>query len=120
MDDAEEDELRKLLAKRDRYIDELEAELTALEEDNDKRDDLIQSSQDKVAELQVQIKQLRLDSKDLVDENTQLEDQVNAHKSQLDAQKSKLAVTAKSSEDAKRLKKDGNQQLHRLELENQR
>mmetsp|Transcript_22137 Transcript_22137/g.46294 ORF Transcript_22137/g.46294 Transcript_22137/m.46294 type:complete len:1330 (+) Transcript_22137:96-4085(+) len=119
MDDVEE-ELRDLLAERDRYIDELEAELSAQEEDNDKNRDELRKFQDNVAELQVEIKQLHLDNKDLGRENTQLEDEVKTHKSQLDAQSSIIAVANKSSEDAKRRRKDGNQQLQRLELENQR
>ena len=117
------DEVRELyeaLAERDRHIDELEAELTAQEEENDKRrDDLIQSH-DKISELQVLVKELRLENDGLLGEKSQLEDQLNARISQLDAQKSILAVAAKSSEEAKKVQKDGNQQLHRLELENQR
>ena len=115
-----EDELRDLLEERDNYINELEAELETQEDGSDKLGkDLIQC-QDKIAELQVQVKQLRLDNDDLIGENTQLDEQAKAHRSQLDAQKGILAIASKSSQEAKRQQKDGNQQLHRLELENQR
>ncbi len=68
MDADEEDELRDLLAERNRYIDELEVELSTQEGENDKyRDDLL-ICQDKIAELDAEAKQLHLDNKDLVDE----------------------------------------------------
>lgn len=118
--DEEIRELYQALQERDRHIDELEAELTAQEEEDEKtRDNLIQC-QDQIGELRVHVKELRADNDDLVEQKTQLEDQLNAHKSQLDAQKSFLAVAAKTSQEAKKIQKDGNQQLQRLEVENQR
>ncbi|KAL7543911.1 hypothetical protein ACHAXR_013314 [Thalassiosira sp. AJA248-18] len=122
--EAEEEELRDLLDERDRYIDQLEAELSAQDEDNEKQrgesDRYIAELEEDNDKLQVLVKQHRGDNEDLGGEIEQLKDQVKFHKSQLDAQKGILALASKSSEDAKRLQKDGNQQLHRLELENQR
>ena len=114
--DEEIRDLYDALDERDRHIEGLEAELTAQEEDNDKHRDAVIQAQDRIAELQVLVKH----NNSLLEEIRQLEEQANAHKSQLDAQKNILSMTAKSSEEAKRLQKDGNQQLHRLELENQR
>ena len=123
MDDDGEISIRELfeaLEERERHIDELDAALIALEEENDKcRNEL----EDKITENQDSqnlVKQLRLDYDGLLKEKLKLEDQVSTHKKQLDEQKNILAVVTKSSEDAKNTQRDGNQQLYRLELENQR
>ena len=123
MDDGEIITVRELyeaLEERERHIDELEAVLLAQEQENEKcRNEL----DDKVSELQERQKllnQLCLDHDNLQKERTQLEDQVNTHKSQLDEQRKILAIASKSSEDAKKIQRDGNQHLYKLELENQR
>ena len=113
---SDDEELELLLEERDRYIDELEAELTGQEGDNEKiRDELI-LQREKIVELEAEVKQLGQEKKDLEGEKTQLEDQANAHKTQLSAQKNIVTQL----EDSKRIQKDGNQHLQRLETENQR
>jgi chromosome segregation ATPase len=116
-----EQELRELYAaldERDRHIQDLEyelengnsAEIYAIQQENSnlsaeleaQRDELIKC-RDTVADLQIQV-----------------EEHANAQRSQVDTLRTQLAQHSKASEDVKRLKKDGNQQLHRLELENQR
>ena len=118
-----EDELRELyeaLEERERNIDELEAVLTNLEGENDKQQDELDDKTQEVQELQSLIKQLRLDNTSLLEDKTLLADQVSSQKSQLDAQMNLLAASVKASEDTKKIQKDGNQNLYRLELENQR
>ena len=118
-----EDELRELyeaLEERERNIDELEAVLTNLEGENDKQQDELDDKTQEVQELQSLIKQLRLDNGSLLEDKTLLADQVSSQKSQLDAQKNLLAASVKASEDTKKIQKDGNQNLYRLEVENQR
>jgi chromosome segregation ATPase len=133
-----EQELRELYAaldERDRHIQDLEyelengnsAEIYAIQQENSnlsaeleaQRDELIKC-RDTVADLQIQVKQLRADNRELADSKEQLEEHANAQRSQVDTLRTQLAQHSKASEDVKRLKKDGNQQLHRLELENQR
>ena len=118
-----EDELRELyeaLEERERNIDELEAVLTNLEGENDKQQDELDDKTQEVQELQNLIKQLRLDNSNLLEDKKLLADQVSSQKSQLDAQKNLLAASVKASEDTKKIQKDGNQNLYRLEVENQR
>ena len=118
-----EDELRELyeaLEERERNIDELEAVLTNLEGENDKQQDELDDKTQEVQELQSLIKQLRLDNSSLLEDKTLLADQISSQKSQLDAQKNLLAASVKASEDTKKIQKDGNQNLYRLEVENQR
>jgi chromosome segregation ATPase len=106
---------------------ELERETQAVQEEKiglssdleQHRDDLIKCH-DAISELQIQIKQLTSENDGLLDEKLQLEDQVSAHKSLLDAQRTKLAQHTRLSDSFKKQQKDGNQQLQRLELENQR
>jgi DNA repair exonuclease SbcCD ATPase subunit len=132
-----EQELRELynaLDERDRHIEDLESQLEqknqieafAIQEENDSltveldkhRDELIKS-RDTIADLQIQIKQLRADNRELLDRKEQLEEDVTAHKIQENKLRSQLTQQAKTSEDVKRLRKDSNQQMQRLELENQ-
>lgn len=124
-------QLYQALDERDRHIEDLEAELeretqavqegkNGLSSDLEQhRDDLIKCH-DAISELQIQIKQLTSENDGLLDEKLQLEDQVSAHKSLLDAQRTKLAQHTRLSDSFKKQQKDGNQQLQRLELENQR
>ena len=116
----ESEDYEELVRERDNYIDEIEAELQTQEKENEKQRDENDRLGDTVADLQTLVKQLRLDNDDLTGTTSRLEEEVNAHKSRLDAQKNILAVAAKSSEEAKRIQKDGHHQLHRLEIENQR
>ena len=118
-----EDKIRELyeaLKERERNIDKLEAVLTNLERENDKQQDELDDKTQEVEELQSLIKQLRLDNRSLLEDKTLLADQVSSQKLQLDAQKNLLAASVKASEDTKRIQKDGNQNLYRLEVENQR
>jgi chromosome segregation ATPase len=113
-------ELYEALEERERHIDELEAVLIAQEEENENcRNELVDKSKE-LQDSQRLLNQLRLDNDRLQQERTQLEDQVKTHKTQLDEQRNALAVASKSSEDAKKIQRDGNQQLYKLELENQR
>jgi uncharacterized coiled-coil protein SlyX len=120
---AMEEEIRELyetLEERERNIDELETVLTNLEEENDKQQDELNARTKELQELQFAVKQLRQDNDGLLEEKSLLVETVNTQKYQLDEQKNILAVSAKSSEEAKKIHKDGNQHLYRLEVENQR
>lgn len=113
-------ELYEALEERERHIDELEAVIIAQEEENENcRNELVDKSNE-LQDSQRLLNQLRFDNDRLQQERTQLEDQVKTHKTQLDEQRNALAVASKSSEDAKKIQRDGNQQLYKLELENQR
>ena len=113
-------ELYEALEERERHIDELEAVIIAQEEENENcRNELVDKSNE-LQDSQRLLNQLRLDNDSLQQERTQLEDQVKTHKTQLEEQRNALAVASKSSEDAKKIQRDGNQQLYKLELENQR
>jgi hypothetical protein len=118
-----EEEIRELyeaLEERERNIDELEAVLTNLEGENDKQQDELNARTKELQELQFAVKQLRQDNDGLLEEKSLLVETVNTQKYQLDEQKNLLAVSAKASEEAKKTQKDGNQNLYRLEVENQR
>jgi len=120
---AMEEEIRELyeaLEERERNIDELEAVLTNLEGENDKQQDELNARTKELQELQFAVKQLRQDNDGLLEEKSLLVETVNTQKYQLDEQKNLLAVSAKASEEAKKTQKDGNQNLYRLEVENQR
>ena len=113
-------ELYEALEERERHIDELEAVIIAQEEENENcRNELVDKSNE-LQDSQRLLNQLRFDNDRLQQERTQLEDQVKTHKTQSDEQRNALAVASKSSEDAKKMQRDGNQQLYKLELENQR
>ena len=128
-----EEEIRELYAaldERDQHIANLEADKVVvldLQEENERvtaevenhREELIRS-RDTISELQTQLKHLREDHVELVQSKQQLEEEASAHKSHVDSLRSQLTQHAKASEDIKRLRKDGNQQLQSLELENQR
>jgi len=113
-------ELYDALEERGHHIDELEAVLVTQEEENEKCRNELDDKVNELKESQKLFNQLRLDHDSLLKERTQLEDQVKIHKTQLDEQKNILAVASKSSEDAKKIQRDGNQQLYKLELETQR
>ncbi|KAL9184583.1 hypothetical protein ACHAXT_012553 [Thalassiosira profunda] len=115
-----EAELRALLDERDRYLDDLENELAALEAENERLQDAAIVDQSKLSECQTTLKTLRSDNDELIGENARLEDEVTAQKSRLDAQKRVLAAAANTSDEQKRVQRDSNKQLHRLELENER
>ena len=113
-------ELYEALEERERHIDELEAVLIAQEEENEKCRNELDDKSKELQDSQRLLNQLRLDNDSLQQERTQLEDQVKTHKTQLEEQRNALAVASKSSEDARKIQRDGNQQLYKLELENQR
>ena len=113
-------ELFEALEERERHIDELEAVLLAQEEENEKCRNELDDKASELQESQKLLNQLRLDHANLQKERTHLEEQVNTQKSQLDEQRNILAIASKSSEDAKKIQRDGNQHLYKLELENQR
>ncbi len=112
--------LFEALEERERHIDELEAVLLAQEEENEKIRNELDNKISELQESQKLLNQLSLDHDDLRKERTQLEEQVKTHKSQLEEQRNTLAIASKSSEDAKKIHRDGNQHLYKLELENQR
>jgi chromosome segregation ATPase len=113
-------ELYEALEERERNIDELEAVLSNLEGENDKQQDELNARSNELQELQLVVKQLRLDNNELLEEKSLLVEKIDAQKSQLDAQKNILSLSAKATEEAKKVQKDGNQNLYRLEVENQR
>lgn len=113
-------ELYYALEERERQIHELEAVLIAQEEETEKCRNELDEKGNALQESQKLLSQLRLDHESLQKERTQLEDQAKTHKTQLDEQRHLLAVASKSSEEAKKCQRDGNQQLYKLEVENQR
>lgn len=113
-------ELYDALEERERHIDELETVLVAQEEENEKCRNELDEKVNELKESQKVLNQLRLDHESLQEERAQLEEQAKTHKTQLDEQRQILAVASKSSEEAKKFQRDGNQQLYKLEMENQR
>ena len=108
------------LDERDRHIDQLEEEFTQLEKDADKQEDELIAYRDKIAELRVVVKELRVDNDTHQQERLRLEEQTNTYKSQLDTQRNTLATAAQTADDAKKFQRDSKQQIHRVEIENQR
>lgn len=134
-----EQELRELYAaldERDEHIANLEREINngsgatdvlAIREELDevsaeleKNQNELIKSRDAISEQQVLITQLRTDNRELLESKEILEEEATANRSQVDTLRSELSQHAKASEDVKRLRKDGSQQLQRLEIENQR
>lgn len=133
--EAEIRELYAALDERDAAIAELERELErnrqegtrAVQQDHNQltlelekhRDELIQS-RDTISDLQIQVKHLSEDNRELIDGKVQLETDLSTYTSQVDILRSQLSQNAKAVEEASRLRKEGNHQQQRLELENQR
>ena len=102
-------ELYDAIDERDRLVDELEDE-------NDKQQDELIVRRDEIAKLQALLKEVRLDNDSLLQERSELEEQANSYKSQLDAQKNIIAIAKSQSEQAKKIQRDGNNQMHRFFL----
>lgn len=130
--EQEINELYAALDERDQHIRRLEdlleekssqhdEEALAVKDSqlNEYRDELV-NSRNVLADLQIQIKCLREDNRELTEDKEHLEEEVSAHRSQADTLRTQLAQYSKAADEVKRLRKDGNQQLQRLELENQR
>jgi chromosome segregation ATPase len=130
--EQEINELYAALDERDQHIRRLEdlieekssqhdEEALAVKDSqlNEYRDELV-NSRNVLADLQIQIKCLREDNRELTEDKEHLEEEVSAHRSQADTLRTQLAQYSEAADEVKRLRKDGNQQLQRLELENQR